>query len=113
MGVDAIGVEALGEVVYIQLVEPGGAVTRGQAIGSLEAEKMVRPVVAPLSGSVLEVNGELLAAPRLLNSDPYGRGWLVRIRAEAWEAEVGELLSAHDEVEAWVRAELQAHEGRS
>jgi glycine cleavage system H protein len=111
VGLDALGVEALGEVVYIQLVDPGGRVRQGEALGSLEAEKMVRPVVAPVSGLVTEVNALLLAAPRLLNTDPYGRGWLARIAAERWDAEAGRLLTAGP-VEAWARAELAAHRER-
>jgi glycine cleavage system H protein len=110
VGVDALGAMALGDVVYVQLAEPGRAVGRGEAIGSLEAEKMVRPVVAPVSGTLLEVNGELLAAPRLLNTDCYGRGWAVRIRTAAWESESGGLLHDPAEVAAWARAEIRSHE---
>ena len=113
VGVDAVGVHALGEVVYIQLLDPGRTVERGQALGSLEAEKMVRPLVAPVSGTLRLVNADLLAAPRLLNTDPYGRGWLVTLRATAWEAESRGLLSAPDAVEAWIRAERRAHEERA
>ncbi len=113
VGVDAVGVEALGEVVYLQLHDPGRTVERGQAIGSVEAEKMVRPLIAPVSGTLGAVNAELLAAPRLLNADPYGRGWLVKLHALAWETESKDLLSHPDSVEAWVRAELRAHEERS
>lgn len=112
VGLDTIGVKALGEVVYVQLVERGLAVKRGQPLGSLEAEKMVRPVLAPVSGTVVEVNDELQSAPRLLNTDPYGRGWLVRIAAEAWEVESAGLLRASPEVEAWVRRELSEQEDR-
>ena len=61
---------------------------------------------------VVEVNDELQSAPRLLNTDPYGRGWLVRIAAEAWEVESAGLLRASPEVEAWVRRELSEHEDR-
>ena len=113
VGVDAIGADALGDVVYVQLLDAGSRVSRGQTIGSLEAEKMVRPLIAAVSGTLVAVNDELLAAPRLLNVDPYGAGWLVRIRAEAWTAESGALLSAPEAVTAWVRAELAAHEGRA
>ncbi len=112
VGLDALGVAALGEVVYVQLVEPGLGVAAGQPLGSLEAEKMVRPVLAPISGTVLEVNHELQAAPRLLNADPYGRGWLVRIAAGAWSRESSGLVSAADEVTAWVEDAVRDFEER-
>lgn len=109
VGVDAVGQDALGGVVHVQLAGAGRRVVRGEAIGSLEAEKMVRPVVAPISGILAEVNGALLAAPRLLNRDPYGDGWLFRVRAVEWERERGDLLHGEPAVRAWVRAELEAH----
>jgi len=108
VGVDAVGQDALGEVVYVQLMEAGRAVARGEAAGSLEAEKMVRPVLAPLSGTLAEVNAALMAAPRTLNRDPYGDGWMFRIRARDWEAEREELLHGEVRVSAWIGAELQA-----
>jgi glycine cleavage system H protein len=113
IGVDALGQEALGQVVYIQLVEPGRAVNRGDALGTLEAEKMVRPVLAPVSGLVTEVNRAVLAAPGLLNREPYGQGWLLRLRAGSWEVERDQLLHGEAPVTAWARAELgAAQEGR-
>lgn len=108
VGVDAIGVHALGEVVYVQLLDPGQEVERGQAIGSLEAEKMVRPVLAPVSGTLLESNRDVLSRPGLLNTDGYGRGWLVRIRARDWAREAEDLLHAPEAVEAWAMAESKA-----
>lgn len=108
VGVDAVGQDALGEVVYVQLTEAGRAVAHGEAVGSLEAEKMVRPVLAPLSGTLAEVNGALMAAPRLLNQHPYDQGWLFRIRARDWEGEREELLHGEARVTAWISAELQA-----
>lgn len=107
VGVDAAGQDALGEVVYVQLTEAGRAVARGEAVGSLEAEKMVRPVLAPLSGALAEVNAALMAAPRLLNQHPYSQGWLFRIRARDWEGEREELLHGEARVTAWITAELQ------
>lgn len=106
IGVDAIGVEALGEVVYVQLLDPGQAVVRGQAAGSLEAEKMVRPLLAPLSGTIVRSNADLARSPRLLNTDAYGRGWLLAIRATAWASEVTHLLHAPAAIEAWARGEI-------
>lgn len=112
VGLDALGQEALGEVVYVQLAAPGLRVARGEAIGSLEAEKMVRPLLAPLSGTLVEVNQAVLGAPRLVNTDPYGAGWLCRLEADRWEPERADLLHGEAAVTAWVRAELAAYEER-
>ncbi len=112
VGVDVVGQDALGEVVYVQLAEAGRAVARGEAVGSLEAEKMVRPVLAPLSGTVAAVNATVMATPRLLNRDPYGEGWLVRVRARDWEGEREDLLHGEAPVTAWIAAELQAMKER-
>ena len=107
-GVDDGGRDALGDVVYVQLTEAGRSVARGEPIGSLEAEKMVRPLLAPVSGTLRETNAAVVAEPRLVNRDPYG-AWLVRIEASDWERERGLLLHGADAVSAWVEAELAAH----
>jgi glycine cleavage system H protein len=107
IGVDALGQELLGEIVYVQLVEPGTAVRRGGAAGSLEAEKMVRPVLAPVSGVVVEANAEALARPRRVNEAPYDV-WLVRVRATDWASEQAGLLHDEAAVVAGARAELEA-----
>jgi glycine cleavage system H protein len=108
VGLDAMAQAALGEVVYVQLAEPGGLVEAGDPLGTLEAEKMVRPVLAPVSGRLREVNGAVPREPRLLNQDPYGRGWLFRIEAPRWEAERPGLLHGEAALVAWARAELEA-----
>ena len=109
VGVDALGQELLGDVVYVQLPEPGAEVRRGDALGSLEAEKMVRPIVAPVSGTVLEANQAVLATARLLNREPYGDGWLFRIRASRWDEERRDLLHGEAAVTAWARGEIEAN----
>ena len=109
VGIDEMGQEALGEVVYVDLAGVGREIRRGEALGSLEAEKMVRPVLVPVSGTVVDVNDAVLAAPRLLNSDQYGGGWLFKIRATRWAAERAELLHGDDAVTAWARGELERH----
>lgn len=112
VGVDAVGVEALGDVVYVQLLEVGQPIARGQALGSLEAEKMVRPMLAPISGVLVETNQTLVSTPRLLNTDCYGRGWVARIGATAWESESRDLLREPGQIAAWVAAELRSLEER-
>jgi glycine cleavage system H protein len=110
IGLDALGQEALGEVVYVQLAEPGLAVARRQALGSLEAEKMVRSVLAPVAGRLVEVNLAVPSAPRLVNTDPYGAGWLCRLLVDDWEGARAGLLHGDPAVTAWVRAEIEAYE---
>ncbi len=112
VGVDAVGQDALGEVVYVQVTEAGRSVARGEAVGSLEAEKMVRPILAPLSGTLREVNSALMAAPRILNRDPYGQGWMFRMQARDWQGEQKDLLHGEARVAAWIIAELQAMKER-
>ncbi len=109
VGIDAGGQNALGDVVYVQLTPAGRRVAHGEAIGSVEAEKMVRPLLAPVAGMLREVNPAVLAAPRLVNSDPYGAAWLFRIEADDWDFQRGRFLHGHEAVAAWVRAELAAH----
>src|SRR5581483_7039008 len=83
IGIDDGGQDALGDVVYVQLSGAGKEVSRGEAIGSIEAEKMVRPLLAPVSGKLVEINQRVVAKPRLVNEDPY-RSWLFRIEARDW-----------------------------
>ena len=109
VGIDAGGQDALGDVVYVQLTQAGRRIAGGEAIGSVEAEKMVRPLLSPLAGTLREVNSAVVAAPRLVNSDPYGAAWLFRIEADAWELERGRFLHDPGAVATWVRVELAAH----
>jgi glycine cleavage system H protein len=109
IGVDDGGQDALGDVVYVQLNAPSQRVSRGDAIGSIEAAKMVRPLLAPIAGTVIEVNAAAMARPRLLNDDPYGEGWLFKIDADDWASELGLFLRGTDAVAAWVHGELAAH----
>ena len=72
--------DALGEVVHYEPPEVGQSITKDGAYGEVESVKAVSDLISPLSGEVLEVNGKVVDAPELVNEDPYGEGWLVRIR---------------------------------
>ena len=87
--------------------EAGKAVKKGKSAGTVESGKWVGPVTAPVSGAVLEVNTVLKVKPGLLNSDPYGEGWFVKIKPENWEAESGDLVSGESGLAAY-RAFLDA-----
>jgi glycine cleavage system H protein len=70
----------LGDVVFLNLPKPGDKVTAGQPFGTIEAVKAVSELFSPVTGEVAEVNGALEADPGAVNRDPYGNGWMVRLR---------------------------------
>jgi glycine cleavage system H protein len=93
LGITWFAADALGELVHFEPPEPGSNVTKGESYGEVESVKAVSDVIAPLSGEVLEVNQQVADAPETVNEDPYGNGWLVRIRFSD-AAEVDALLDA-------------------
>jgi glycine cleavage system H protein len=85
--------DALGELVHVEAPEEGATLTKDQSYAEVESVKAVSDVIAPLSGEVVEVNGAVVGAPETVNDDPYGEGWLVRVRL-ADPAEADGLLDA-------------------
>ena len=82
----------LGDVVFVELPEPGEAFGRMDVFGTIEAVKAVSDLFSPVSGEVVEVNGALEEDPALVNSDPYGEGWMIRL-AVADPSELDDLMS--------------------
>jgi len=82
VGITAHAQAALGDVVYVELPAVGARVVAGTPCGTVESVKSVSEIYAPVSGVVVAVNAELAAAPELVNQDPYGRGFMLRLRAE-------------------------------
>jgi glycine cleavage system H protein len=80
LGVTWFAVDALGELVHYEPPEVGASVTKDASYGEVESVKAVSDLIAPLSGEVLQVNPKAVDAPETVNEDPYGEGWLVRIR---------------------------------
>ncbi len=93
VGITAYAAEQLGDVVYVQVPEAGTNVEAGDAVGEVESTKSVSDIYSPVSGEIVEINPAVVDDPSLVNSDPYGEGWLFRIRIET-EAE--DLLSAEE-----------------
>jgi glycine cleavage system H protein len=91
VGITWFAADALGELVHFEAPDVGGSLTKDQPYGEVESVKAVSDVIAPLSGEVLEVNGAVIDAPETVNEDPYGNGWLVRIRLSD-SSEVDSLL---------------------
>ena len=80
VGITSFAQEALGDVVYVSLPAVGDTVAAGDTCGEVESTKSVSDLYAPVSGEVTAVNGSLDATPELVNSDPYGEGWMYEIR---------------------------------
>lgn len=90
IGITDFAQSALGDVVFVQLPEVGAELTAGESFGEVESTKSVSDLYAPVSGKVSAVNGDLDGSPQLVNSDPYGAGWLVEVQV----SDVAELESA-------------------
>jgi glycine cleavage system H protein len=95
VGITDYAQDALGDVVYIDLPASGTRVERGQPFGEVESTKSVSDLYAPVTGTIVERNETLESQPELVNSDPYGNGWMVVIEADDTEDARG-LLTAAD-----------------
>jgi len=96
VGITDYAQSALGDVVFVQLPDVGADVSAGESFGEVESTKSVSDLYAPVSAKVVAVNGDLEANPQLVNSDPYGEGWLVDLQIEGSSLQdaLGELLDA-------------------
>ena len=94
VGVTDYAQDALGDIVFVTLPEAGSHVTEGEACGEIESTKSVSDVFAPVTGTVTERNEALDASPELVNSDPYGEGWMLAIRPDDASAVDGLLDAA-------------------
>ena len=80
LGITWYAQDALGELVHFEAPEDGGSVAKDGIYGEVESVKAVSDVISPLSGEVIEVNAKAVESPETVNEDPYGEGWLIRIR---------------------------------
>ncbi|HAA27363.1 MAG TPA: glycine cleavage system protein GcvH [Cyanobacteria bacterium UBA8553] len=80
LGISAFAVDQLGDIVFLELPEIGDALEKGETFGSIESVKAVEDMYAPISGTVVERNEPLIESPELVSEDPYGEGWLLKIR---------------------------------
>ena len=92
-GITWFAQDALGELVHFEPPEEGAAITKDASYGEVESVKAVSELIAPLSGEVVAVNQQAVEAPETVNQDPYGDGWLVRVRLSD-QTEVDSLLDA-------------------
>jgi glycine cleavage system H protein len=93
LGITWFAQDSLGELVHYEPPEEGAEIVQGASYGEVESVKAVSDVISPLSGEILEVNQKVVDAPETVNEDPYGEGWLIRIRLSD-PAEADSLLDA-------------------
>jgi glycine cleavage system H protein len=101
IGITDVAQHLASKVVAVTTKRVGKALERGQSMATVESGKWVGPVPAPVGGEIIEINTALAADPTLVNSDPYGTGWIARLQATDWAAERGELASGAAGVEAY------------
>ena len=92
VGITAYAAEKLGDVVFVDLPKVGATVAEGTVVGEIESTKSVGELFAPVNGTVLEANDAVVADPSLVNSDPFGDGWLIKVEFES----LPELLTADE-----------------
>ncbi len=93
IGIDALGLTALGDLAYVTLKDVGKSVKRGESIGTLEAAKMTGDLIAPVSGVIVVRNDETVSDPSLVNQSPYVDGWMVVLKPSDWDNESARLVS--------------------
>jgi glycine cleavage system H protein len=79
VGITAFAIDQLGDIVFLDLPEVGSAIEKGQPFGTIESVKAVEDIYAPVTGTVLEANTDLVDAPEDISADPYGKSWLLKV----------------------------------
>jgi glycine cleavage system H protein len=95
IGISAFAVDQLGDIVFLELPEVGDSVTKGETFGSVESVKAVEDMYSAVTGTVIERNENVLDSPEKLADDPYGEGWLLKVRVED-PSELDDALSAEE-----------------
>jgi glycine cleavage system H protein len=112
IGMNPLVQETSGAFVSIRMEEIGTSFSKGESLGSVEAEKHVGQLKMPLSGKITAVNEKVLENPRLLNTEPYGKGWLVEIEMSDFENEKEDLLHGEAKITAWFESEINKYEDK-
>jgi glycine cleavage system H protein len=105
IGVSAFALDQLGDLVFLELPEVGDALEVGESFGTIESVKAVEDLYPPVSGTVVERNEAMIESPELIADDPYGEGWLIKVRMENPDDELTDALSA-----AEYRAQVEGSE---
>jgi glycine cleavage system H protein len=107
IGMSPLVQETSGSFVAVQMEETGAEIKKDDGFGTVEAEKHVGPLKSPLSGKILSRNTEVLENPRLINIDPYNKGWLIEMELTNLQNEIGSLISGEEDITEWFESELK------
>ncbi len=105
IGISAFAVDQLGDIVFLELPEIGDALEVEASFGSIESVKAVEDLYPPVSGTVVDRNEEMIDAPEKIAEDPYGEGWLLKVRVNDPDEDLGDVMSADE-----YRAQLEGDE---
>lgn len=112
IGYNPVMQETAGSFVAVNLKKLGTQIAKGESFGSVEAEKHVGHLKAPVSGIITAVNADVLENPRLLNEEYYGKGWLVEIEMSDAANELADLISSENDVIEWFAIEIKKYENK-
>jgi glycine cleavage system H protein len=105
VGATDMAQQAAGPLLFVRIMPKGRQVESGKPLGTIETGKWVGPLKSPLSGTIVEVNEALKTQPKLLNEDPYGKGWLVVLQPSKLDDELKNLMTDPDQLEKFAEAE--------
>lgn len=108
MGMDDFAQKLAGEIVYVQLPFIGKRLTARQKFAQVESGKWLGKIYAPVTGEIAEVNSELESSPSLINKDPYGNGWMFKIKPDSM-SEIENLIHGREAVERWLIADIEKY----
>ncbi len=106
IGISAYAIEQLGDLVFLELPEVGDSLETGTSFGSIESVKAAEDLYPPVSGTVIDRNEAMIETPEVIADDPYGDGWLLKVRVENPDDELEDIMSAQD-----YRAMVEGEEG--
>ncbi len=94
IGISDYAQSQLHEIVFVELPKKDANISQGEAIGAVESVKAVTDFYSPVTGTVVEINEALIDGPEKINSDPYGDGWIAKVKPSNWDANVSKLMDA-------------------